>query len=74
MFVAPVNAQLAATPASPEADLGASRGEQLAGGAKRCQRWNGAAPESNRPSDGLRRLTRFEDALGHQALPLRLAI
>ena len=37
-------------------------------------RCNGAAPESNRPSDGLRRLTRFEDALGHQALPLRLAI
>lgn len=28
---------------------------------------DGAAPESNRPSDGLRRLTRFEDALGHRA-------
>jgi len=31
---------------------------------------HGAAPESNRPSDGLRRLTRFEDALGHRAPPL----
>jgi hypothetical protein len=28
---------------------------------------NGAAQESNLPSDGLRRLTGFEDRLGHRA-------
>jgi hypothetical protein len=33
---------------------------------------NGAAQESNLPSDGLRRLTGFEDRLGHRARPLRL--
>jgi hypothetical protein len=33
---------------------------------------NGAAWESNPPSAGLRRLTGFEDRLGHRALPLRL--
>jgi hypothetical protein len=30
-------------------------------------RCNGAAQESNLPSDGLRRLTGFEDRLGHRA-------
>jgi hypothetical protein len=31
-------------------------------------RWgHGAAQESNLPSDGLRRLTGFEDRLGHRA-------
>src|SRR6266550_2212031 len=44
--------------------------------ARRCPRflaqpcdlsWNGAAPESNRPSVGLPRLTDFEDRLGHRA-------
>ena len=29
--------------------------------------WYGAAQESNLPSDGLRRLTGFEDRLGHRA-------
>jgi hypothetical protein len=33
---------------------------------------NGAAQESNLPSLGLPDLTRFEDALGHRALPLRV--
>ena len=32
---------------------------------------HGAAQESNLPSDGLRRLTGFEDRLGHRARPLR---
>ena len=32
---------------------------------------DGAAQESNLPSGGLRRLTGFEDRLGHRALPLR---
>jgi hypothetical protein len=35
---------------------------------------NGAAWESNPPSDGLRRLTGFEDRLGHRAPPLRLGL
>jgi hypothetical protein len=32
---------------------------------------DGAAQESNLPSRGLHGLTRFEDALGHRAPPLR---
>ena len=33
----------------------------------RCGFASGAAQESNLPSDGLRRLTGFEDRLGHRA-------
>jgi hypothetical protein len=33
----------------------------------RGKAWYGAAQESNLPTDGLRRLTGFEDRLGHRA-------
>jgi hypothetical protein len=40
-------------------------------GDDRVFRLNGAAQESNLPTVGLRRLTGFEDQLGHRARPLR---
>src|SRR3954452_1078062 len=39
--------------------------------AKTTISWNGAAPESDRPSRGLHDRTGFEDPLGHRARPLR---